>query len=153
MGPRSERALVLRSSVTMTHANCCLFLLSLIWHHTEARITHKNTKSSGGKTESVNKGNINTGTRPSRLGKSRIWDSKMWSWFPRDSVLRMTALARTSSNCKRRTHRIHGRIPKTEFTDGSTAVSSTILETPEDDQCWSKHVVCKHQWYRRDFKV
>jgi hypothetical protein len=24
------------------------------------------------------------------------------------------------------------------------AVSSAILETPEDDQCWSKHVACIH---------
>jgi hypothetical protein len=35
------------------------------------------------------------------LGESRIWDSKMWSWVPPDSDLRMTALARTSGNCKR----------------------------------------------------
>jgi hypothetical protein len=27
------------------------------------------------------------------------------------------------------------------------------LKTPEDDQCWSKHVVCIPQWYRTDFKV
>jgi hypothetical protein len=33
-------------------------------------------------------------------------------------------------------------IPKTELSDGNTVISSTILETPEDDQCWSKHVVC-----------
>jgi hypothetical protein len=26
-----------------------------------------------------------------------------------------------------------------------TAVSATTLETPEDDQCWSKHVVCIYQ--------
>jgi hypothetical protein len=38
------------------------------------------------------------GTWPFRLGKSRIWDSKTWSWAPQDSDLRMTALARTSSN-------------------------------------------------------
>jgi hypothetical protein len=47
---------------------------------------------------------INTGTWPSRLGESRIWDSKIWSWIPRDSDLRMTALARTVSNCERQTH-------------------------------------------------
>jgi hypothetical protein len=29
-----------------------------------------------------------------------------------------------------------------EPTYGSTAVSSTSLETSEDDQCWSKHVMC-----------
>jgi hypothetical protein len=40
----------------------------------------------------------------SRLGESRIWDSKIWSWVPRYSDLRMTALARTNSNCKRQTH-------------------------------------------------
>jgi hypothetical protein len=28
--------------------------------------------------------------------------------------------------------------------DRSTAVSSAILETPEDDQYWSKNVVCIH---------
>jgi hypothetical protein len=48
-------------------------------------------------------GDINTGTWPSRLGESRIWDSKMWSWVPRDSGPRMTAVARASSNCKQQT--------------------------------------------------
>jgi hypothetical protein len=33
---------------------------------------------------------------------------------------------------------------KTGPTDGSMAVSSAIVETREDDQCWSKHVVCIH---------
>jgi hypothetical protein len=28
-----------------------------------------------------------------------------------------------------------GHTPKIELLDGSTAVSSTVLETPEDDQC------------------
>jgi hypothetical protein len=35
-----------------------------------------------------------------------------------------------------------GILPKTELADGSTAVSSPILDTPAGDQCWSKHVVC-----------
>jgi hypothetical protein len=48
-------------------------------------------------------GAVNTGTLPSRLGKSRIWDSKMWLYVPRDSDPRVTALARESSNCKRYT--------------------------------------------------
>jgi hypothetical protein len=39
-----------------------------------------------------------------RKGKSRIWDSKIWSRVPLDSDPRMTALARTSSNCKQQTH-------------------------------------------------
>jgi hypothetical protein len=30
------------------------------------------------------------------LGESRIWKRKIWLWVPRDSVLRMTALARIS---------------------------------------------------------
>jgi hypothetical protein len=46
---------------------------------------------------------INTGIWPSRLGESRIWDSKIWSWVPRDSDPRMTVLARTSSGYKRQT--------------------------------------------------
>jgi hypothetical protein len=49
-------------------------------------------------------GDINTGTWPSRLGESRIWDSKLWSWVPRASDPRLTALARITSNCKRQTH-------------------------------------------------
>jgi hypothetical protein len=49
-------------------------------------------------------GDINTGTWPSRLGESQIWDSKMWSWVPWDSNLRMTVLARASSNCKGQIH-------------------------------------------------
>jgi hypothetical protein len=44
-----------------------------------------------------------TGTWPSRLGKSPIWENKIWSWVPQDSVPRMTALARPSSNCKQQT--------------------------------------------------
>jgi hypothetical protein len=41
--------------------------------------------------------------RRQRKGKSRIWDSKIWSWVSRDSDQRMTALARASSSCKRQT--------------------------------------------------
>jgi hypothetical protein len=44
---------------------------------------------------------INMGTWPSRLGESRIWESKIWLWVPRYSNLRVIALARVSSNCKR----------------------------------------------------
>jgi hypothetical protein len=39
--------------------------------------------------------------RMRRKGKSRMWDSKIWSRVPRDSDPRKTALARASSNCKR----------------------------------------------------
>jgi hypothetical protein len=41
-------------------------------------------------------GDIRLGTWPTGLGESRIWESRIW-----DSNPRMTALARTSSNCKR----------------------------------------------------
>jgi hypothetical protein len=34
-------------------------------------------------------------------GKSRIWDSKIWSRVPRESDPKITALARASNNCKR----------------------------------------------------
>jgi hypothetical protein len=49
-------------------------------------------------------GDINTLTWPSRSEESRIWDSKIWSWIPRVSDPRMTALARASKNCKRQIH-------------------------------------------------
>jgi hypothetical protein len=39
-----------------------------------------------------------------QVGESRICDSKMWPRVQRESDLRMTALARTRSNCKRQTH-------------------------------------------------
>jgi hypothetical protein len=42
--------------------------------------------------------------RRRRKVKSRIWDSKIWSWVPRDSDSRMSALATASSNCKWQTH-------------------------------------------------
>jgi hypothetical protein len=38
-----------------------------------------------------------------RKWKSRIWDSKLWSRVPRNLNPKMTALARTSSKCKRQT--------------------------------------------------
>jgi hypothetical protein len=43
------------------------------------------------------------GPSPPGWGESRIWDSKMWLWISRDSDPRMTALMRTSSNCKQQT--------------------------------------------------
>jgi hypothetical protein len=49
-------------------------------------------------------GYINTGTWPSILGESRIWDSKMWSWVSRNLYGRMTALARAHSNYQRQAH-------------------------------------------------
>jgi hypothetical protein len=39
------------------------------------------------------------GPGPPVLGESRIWDSKIRSWDPRDSDPKMTALVRTSSKC------------------------------------------------------
>jgi hypothetical protein len=50
------------------------------------------------------RGDINKGTWPSRLGESRIWDSKICSWVPRNSDLIIAELAKASSNCKRQTH-------------------------------------------------
>jgi hypothetical protein len=41
------------------------------------------------------------GNLPPQVGESLIWGSKIWSWVPRDSDSRITALARTCSNCKR----------------------------------------------------
>jgi hypothetical protein len=48
-------------------------------------------------------GDINMGTRPSRLVESRIRNSKIWSRVPRESEPRMTMLTRPSSNWKRQT--------------------------------------------------
>jgi hypothetical protein len=41
--------------------------------------------------------------RRRRKEKSRIWDSKIWPRVLRDSYLKVTALSRASSNCKRQT--------------------------------------------------
>jgi hypothetical protein len=49
-------------------------------------------------------GDLNKGSWPSRLGKTRIWDSKIWSCVLWDSDPRMTALVRVSSNFKRETN-------------------------------------------------
>jgi hypothetical protein len=41
--------------------------------------------------------------RRRRKGKSRIWDSKLWSRVPRESDPKVIALARTRCTCKRQT--------------------------------------------------
>jgi hypothetical protein len=41
--------------------------------------------------------------RRRRKGKSRIWDSTLWSRVPRESDPKMSALERARSNCKRQT--------------------------------------------------
>jgi hypothetical protein len=41
--------------------------------------------------------------RRRRKGKSQIWDSKIWTWVPRGSDPRKTALARASSTYKTQT--------------------------------------------------
>jgi hypothetical protein len=46
----------------------------------------------------------NTGTWPSRLPESLMWDRQIWSWVPQDSDPRITALATTSNNYKRQAH-------------------------------------------------
>jgi hypothetical protein len=82
-----------------------------------------------------------------------------WDWrciarykFTDVSVQRIDSITATHDTIRGSAHqqRTHGRIddgmsPKIELMDGSTAVSSAILETPEDDRCWSKHIVCIHQ--------
>lgn len=40
-----------------------------------------------------------------QLHNSESWDSKIWSWFPWDSELRMTVLARASSTCHKAARR------------------------------------------------
>jgi hypothetical protein len=44
------------------------------------------------------------GRRRRQKGKSRNWESKIWSPVPRFSDPRMNALAKTSSNCKWQIH-------------------------------------------------
>lgn len=46
---------------------------------------------------------------------------------------------------------IHVHVSWNRISDWRTAVSSAILETPEDDRCWLKRVVLIDQWCRRDF--
>jgi hypothetical protein len=47
---------------------------------------------------------MNMGTWPSRLRESWIWDSKIWLCVQRVLTLKMTALTRSSSSCKRHAH-------------------------------------------------
>jgi hypothetical protein len=61
--------------------------------------------------------------RRRRKWKSRIWKSKIWSWVPRDSNPRMTALASTSSNCKRQTRPlVRDRAPHQQTRNGQTVI-------------------------------
>jgi hypothetical protein len=46
--------------------------------------------------------------RRRRKGKSKIWESKIWSRVPRDSDPRKTALEKASSMCKRQTRPLVG---------------------------------------------
>jgi hypothetical protein len=46
-----------------------------------------------------------------------------------------------------------GHTKEIELVDGSTAVPSAALETLNDDQGWSKHVVCIPKCHRSYFKV
>jgi hypothetical protein len=62
------------------------------------RRRRKGNPMPGGITGPPCSGVINTGTWPSSLGESWIWDSRIWSWVPRYSDLR-TVLARSSANC------------------------------------------------------
>jgi hypothetical protein len=72
-------------------------------------------------------GGYNTGTWPSRLVESRVWDSKMWSWVPRDSDLGMTAMAKASSNCKRQTHPLVRRMLHKDY-DRKCSVEKKTLQ-------------------------
>jgi hypothetical protein len=61
--------------------------------------------------------------RRRRKGKTRIWDSKIWSRVPRDLDPRMTALARTSSNCKWQTrHFVRGNAPRQQTRNWRTVI-------------------------------
>jgi hypothetical protein len=68
-------------------------------------------------------GGLNTETWSYSVGESRIWDSKIREWVPRDSDQRMTALARTSSNCKRQTHYLVREVALRQQTRNSLAVT------------------------------
>jgi hypothetical protein len=69
--------------------------------------------------------------RRRRKVKSRIWDSKVWSPVPRDSDPRMTALARTSSNCKRETRPLVRESAPHQQTHNCLAIIKIWLWAPD----------------------
>jgi hypothetical protein len=87
---------ILVSRVCVLYHNFyCIF--SCYLRPTQHGVRHLNSCAWGYNQTNMFLGDINTGTWPSRLVESRIWHSKMWSWVPRDSDLRMTALARPAA--------------------------------------------------------
>jgi hypothetical protein len=90
--------------------------------------------------------------RTRQKGKSRIWDNKIWSRVPRDSNPRMTALARTSSNCKRQTLRhVRGGAPHQQTRNCLTVIKNLVVsprwvlysktDWPTDQFSWLKYLV------------
>jgi hypothetical protein len=68
--------------------------------------------------------------RRRRKGKSRIWDSKIWSRVPRDSDPKMTALARSSSNCKGQTRPLVRKGAKNQQTRNCHTSNKDLVVSP-----------------------
>jgi hypothetical protein len=69
--------------------------------------------------------------RRRRKGKCRIWDSKIWPRVLRDSDLKMTALARASSNCKRQIRPLIRQCASNQQTRNCQTIIKIWSQAPE----------------------
>jgi hypothetical protein len=77
-----------------------------------------------------------------RNGKSQIWDTKIWSQVQRGSDQRMTALARTNSNCKRQTRPlVRESAPQKQYRNCQTEIN--ICSWSPD---WARHQDILTDW-------
>jgi hypothetical protein len=85
-------------------------------------------------------------TREDQRGKSRIWDSKMWSRIPRDLDPKMTALARSSSNCKRQTRPlVRGSAPHQGTRNSQTVIN---IWSSAPDGCFIPRWTDRRSYYK-----
>jgi hypothetical protein len=77
--------------------------------------------------------------RRRRRGKSRIWESKIWSWVPRDSDPWMNALASASSNRKWQTRPlVRERVLHQQTSNCQTGIK--FRSYPPDECFIAKHI-------------
>jgi hypothetical protein len=80
--------------------------------------------------------------RRRRKGKSHIWDSKIWSRFPKDSNPRRIVLARASSICKRQTR----PLVREDAPQNQDRNCQTVINIWSWAQMWARHQDLLTDW-------
>jgi hypothetical protein len=121
-------------------------VLTILWHHAWNPVATKREPSAWGYNwATLLLGDLNTGTWPSRLGESRIWDSKIWSRVPQESNPWMTVLEKPAAIVHYRPILLSERMLHKNFESMYSAEKKMLIMSLNSDSDWNPEHWCQRR--------